>query len=227
MGALDWMGSRAVSVLRFGLGRAVTRPGPRPAQRLELYEFEACPFCRKVREGLSMLDLEVLIHPCPKRGARFRPALRERGGREQFPYLVDPEAGVELYESDAILAHLFARYGDGAVPLAYRLGPLTDLGAVLAGIPRAAHGVWARPSSLPTSPLELWSFEASARCRLVRERLCELELPYVLHNSARRARGVDPAAAEPLPRLVDPGRGEAISGVREILAYLDREYALG
>jgi len=217
-------------VLRFGLGRTLVGPGRRPAQRLELYEFEACPFCRKVREALSMLDLDVLVYPCPKRGTRFRPELRQRGGREQFPYLVDPGADAEFYESDAIIAHLFERYGDGPVPLAYRLGPLTDVGAVLAGFPRAAHGVLARPSVRPVSPLELWSYEASAGSRLVRERLCELELPYVLHNSARGRRGdaQDPGARAgwAVPRLFDPGREQTVESADDILTYLDREYAL-
>lgn len=230
MGALDRVSSLAVSTLRFGLGRAVVAPGPRPEQRLELYEFEACPFCRKVREALSMLDLEAVVYPCPKRGTRFRPRLRERGGREQFPYLVDPGAGTELYESDAIIAHLFERYGAGAVPLSYRLGPLTDLGVVLAGAPRAAHGVLARDSKCPETPLELWSFEASPGCRLVRERLCELELPYLLHNVAKGSRRDQPPSrvpgVSPVPRLFDPNRERTLLGVDEIVAHLESEYAL-
>ena len=38
----------------------------RPQKLLELYEFEGCPFCRKVREAISVLDLDVTIYPCPK-----------------------------------------------------------------------------------------------------------------------------------------------------------------
>lgn len=33
---------------------------------LLLYEFEACPFCRKVREAITILDLDVIFYPCPR-----------------------------------------------------------------------------------------------------------------------------------------------------------------
>ena len=38
---------------------ATFHPCARPQVRLKLYEFEACPFCRKVREALCALDLDV------------------------------------------------------------------------------------------------------------------------------------------------------------------------
>lgn len=228
--ALDVAGAFAVSVARLGAGRAVVALGPRPEKRLELFEFEACPFCRKVREALSLLDLEALVRPCPKRGERFRPGLVERGGRAQFPYLIDASAGVEMYESDAIVAHLFERYGAGPAPLWLRLGPATDVPAGLAGLPRAARGVLPKASRAPERPLELWSFEASPYCRLVRERLCELELPYVLHNvavgSAHREELARLAGRVQVPYLVDPNTGAAMLESADIVAYLDRQYAL-
>jgi glutathione S-transferase len=182
-----------------------------------------------VRETLSILDLEVDVYPCPKRGSRFRPGVVERGGREQFPYLIDAGAGVELYESDAIIAYLFANYGAGPAPLSYRLGPLTDVAAVLAGAPRAARGVFARPSQRPERPLELWSFESSPACRLVREKLCELEIPYVLHNAARgsdrRAQPAGGRAEAELPRLFDPNGKWLLMGTRAIQGHLEQRYA--
>ena len=68
--ALDVTTSIGSSVLRLGAGRKVGAVGKRPETPLELYEFEACPYCRKVREALSILDLDILIYPCPKGGAR-------------------------------------------------------------------------------------------------------------------------------------------------------------
>ena len=51
------------SIARLGGGLSVTaKLGARPAKPLELYEFEACPFCRKVRETLTFLDLEALMY---------------------------------------------------------------------------------------------------------------------------------------------------------------------
>ena len=39
------------TVARLGYAERVGSLGPRPEKPLELYEFEACPFCRKVREA--------------------------------------------------------------------------------------------------------------------------------------------------------------------------------
>ena len=58
-------------------------------------------------------------HPAPspalQDGPTFRPEANARGGKKQFPYLVDPSPGVEMYESDAIISYLFEKYGDGKV----------------------------------------------------------------------------------------------------------------
>ena len=102
--ALDVATSLAATIARAGTGMQVGALGPRPEQPLQLYEFEACPFCRKVREALSVLDLDADVRPCPKRGPRFRAEVQRRGGKAQFPWLVDPNAGIEMYESDAIVS---------------------------------------------------------------------------------------------------------------------------
>ena len=142
---LDVTTSFLASGARLASGMRVGPLGPRPELPLELYEFEACPFCRKVREALSILDLDAHIRPCPKNGPRFRPHVVERGGKAQFPYLVDPNTGKEMYESDDILRYLFERYGDGGVPLALAAGPFTLASAAAAGFLRPGFGpicVW-------------------------------------------------------------------------------------
>lgn len=224
----SWTGS----VLRFGGGLRALRSklGPRPEQLLELYEFEACPFCRKAREALTALDLEALIKPCPKGGTRFRPEVASRGGKQLFPYLVDPNAGVEMYESDDIIRHLFTRYGTGAPPISLRLGPLTMVSSMLSSLPRATHGARARPSRAPAEPLHLWSFEASPYCRLAREALCELELPYVVHNVGKGSPGREAFVARSgkmmVPYLADPNTGVEMHESRDIILYLNERYAL-
>ena len=55
------LGAAAATAVRLGLGGRVGASGPRPAHELVLYEFEWCPFCRKVREALVWLDLDVLM----------------------------------------------------------------------------------------------------------------------------------------------------------------------
>ena len=227
---VDLATSYAASVARLGAGMAVEPLGQRPARTLELYEFEACPFCRKVREALSMLDLEVLVQPCPKGGGRFREVVVSRGGKAQFPWLVDPNTGCEMYESDAIVRYLFATYGSGPVPWSLGLGPITTAGEMLASAFRPGAGGRYRPARQPRVPLELWSFEASPYCRLVREVLSSLELPYLLHNVAKgspsREGFVRRSGAMQVPYLIDPNTGVAMFESAEIVAYLDRTYAI-
>lgn len=219
----------AVSVLRGGAGMSVLAVGHRPQKPLELYEFEGCPYCRKVRELLSNLDLEAIIYPCPKGGTRFRPKVRELGGKEQFPYLVDPNTDTMLYESEAIIRHLSKHYGRGEIPLLQTLGPLNSGIAFVAGAPRGARGTAARPSRAPKEPLELYSFEASPFCRLVREVLSELEIPYVLHNVAKKSPSRNAFVARSgkmmVPYLVDPNTGSAMFESADIMRYLEKTYA--
>jgi len=230
MRALDVGSSLAVSVARLGTGMAVGALGPRPARPLELYEFEACPYCRKVREALSILDLDAVVYPCPKGGPRWRPEVVRRGGKAQFPYLVDPNAGRELYESDDIVRHLFATYGAGAPPALLRLGILTDVGSGIASVFRPASGARYRIARQPERPLELWSFEASPFCRLVRETLSELELPYLLHNVAKGSPKRDAFVARSgkmmVPYLADPNTGTAMFESADIVQYLETTYAV-
>jgi len=227
--ALDVATSLAASAARLGGGMRVGPLGRRPKRRLELYEFEACPYCRKVREALSALDLEAMIYPCPKNGPRFRVEVARRGGKMQFPYLIDPNTDTALYESDEIVTYLFDQYGDGAVPLALRLGPLTDVTSMVASAWRPAFGARYQPAKQPAKPLELYSFEASPFCRIVRERLCALEIPYVLHNVAKgspsRVAFIQRSGKMMVPYLADPNTGTAMFESADIVAYLDRTYA--
>ena len=108
--ALDVVTSVAATLARAGAGTAAEAPAQRPVETLELYDFEACPFCRRAREALSELDLDAIVYPCPKGGTRFRPKARELGGKEQFPYLVDSNTQTAMYESADIVTFLERRF---------------------------------------------------------------------------------------------------------------------
>jgi len=226
--AFDVGTSIAATLARLAQGAAVGALGTRPEQPLVLYEFESCPFCRKVREALTVLDLDAEIRPCPKGGTRFRPELIERGGKAQFPYLIDPNTGKEMYESDDINRTLFAQYGETGVPRLLS-GNLAVLTGSLASAWRLGRGTQARPSKRPEQLLELWSFEASPFSRLVRETLCELELPYRLHNvgkgSPRRSAFVQRSGRMMVPFLVDPNHGIEMFESADIVTYLEERYA--
>ncbi len=195
----------------------VAELGHRPEQPLELYEYEACPFCRRVRVVLSMLDLDVVIYSCPRGGQRFRPVAERLGGYQQFPYLVDPNSGVQMYESADIVDYLVATYGVGTLPDP----PRSEFPAC--GLSRTL------PSRAPAQPLELFGFETSPECAMVRDVLCELELPYLCRNAAdgsgKRDELRDRCGIDEMPFLFDANTGKAIGGGSEISDYLEAEYA--
>lgn len=228
---LDVGTSLATSVFRLGAGLTVTRTARQPEKLLEVYEYEGCPFCRKVREALTMLDLDAMVFPCPRGGNRYRPEVQKRGGKAMFPYLVDPNTGTSMYESDAINRYLAVTYGNGTVPTLLALGPLTTLSSGMASIARGTRGGRAMPSRLPEKTLELWSYDASPYCRLVREALCELEIPYVLHNVARgsshRPAFIARSHRMMVPYLADPNTGTEMFESADIVAYLHRTYGQG
>lgn len=226
---LDITTSMLATVARLGYAEQVGVLSPRPQKPVELYDFEACPFCRKVREALTVLDLDAIIYPCPKGGPRFREEVKRRGGKAQFPYLVDPNRGREMYESDDITRYLFATYGPGAVPFMLAAGPLTNATASTASIMRLWRGSFYRRSTPPPVLLEWYSYEGSPFCCIVREVLCELEIPYLLHNvakgSPKREALVKLAGKMQVPYLVDPNHNVAMFESADIVAYLQATYA--
>jgi hypothetical protein len=123
------LASKLASKLRGGAGLRA-RPSRAPKQPLELYSFESSPYSRLVRERLCELELPWILRSFgkeqladwgpptarftlkewkPKAGGRREKMLKDTG-KAQVPYLIDPNAGVELFESTAILAHLDASY---------------------------------------------------------------------------------------------------------------------
>jgi glutathione S-transferase len=243
--------SVASSTLEAWRGTSVVHQAQQPAQYLQLYDMEGSPYCRFVREALSALGLDVQILPCPAGGKRFRPEAKKLGGKRQFPLLVDPNTGTTMYESADIVNYLFATYGPGKTPLTYRRGPIRPAFSALATAARGLRGIKARPAKVPDQDLHLWSFESSPYTRLVRERLTELELPYVLHNIGKEqwadmgpaTMRVKPGPYVPkaggkreallarlgrvqVPYLEDPNTGVKMFESREIIAYLEKTYAL-
>ena len=157
----------------------IARPaGAVPKEPIILYEFEACPFCRRVREALSQLDLTVEVRPCPKDAVKHRTEVEAMGGKLTFPFLVDPntEAGEGgLYESEDICRYLYATYGNGAefpegiISTTVLTGWMPTLLRAGRGMTRYANATTHADADL--KPLTLFNYEGNQFARLAREAL--------------------------------------------------------
>lgn len=76
---------------------------------IELYQKEECPYCAKVRQFLSDNHIDWIAHSAPA-GSSARAKMVEMGGKEQVPFLHDPEKKVTMYESDDIIEYLQENY---------------------------------------------------------------------------------------------------------------------
>ena len=125
----SWLAS-ALMLRRSGIGGMKARPSIASKQPLVLYSFEASPYSKPVRARLCELELPYLLRNTgkgawtdmgpasfrdrlfkgPQGTTRHRRWLSEHTGRVQVPYLIDPNTGTALYESQAILDYLDRSY---------------------------------------------------------------------------------------------------------------------
>lgn len=214
----------------------------RPAEMLQIYEFESCPYCRKVRELVNCLDLDATFYPVTDRSgaedawrAKAQVVADEYGleGRQRFPLLEDPGAKVAMYESDDIIAYLMKNYGGGEdVPLMLRLGPVTTITAGLASLARGgAGGGYNAPASARKAeqPIDFYGYEPSPFSKVVRERLCELGLAHNWYTTPRgsptRQMMWDKTGTFQAPYIEDPNTGVKMFESTQIIEYLNETYA--
>ena len=232
-----------------------------PLPTLTLYELEGCGACRRVREAICMLDVACVMRPCPLCATRNRlsAAMAQLGVTHdshgsvhvedaQLPYLEDSRTGAKLTGADSIITYLYSEYLDGAVPSPLvRPGLMASICAQVAvnargtadGYPSTtssyrrgpAGAFYSRPSHQPTKPLQLWAYEASPFCSVVREALSQLELPYVLQpcarGSPRRTQLMHRSGGKfQVPYLEDANTGTAMFESAEIIKYLRTEYSV-
>lgn len=231
-------------------GCLVIKPIAQPEKPLILYDMEACPYCRRVREVLTALHLDAEIRPCPKGGRFFRPDAEAIGGKQQFPLLVDQNTDRVIYESDDIIEYLFREYAGRSVPRYFQSRAWQPVLNSLGSAASEMRGLRAISGQRPEQGLHLWSFEGSPFSRLVREKLCELEIPYTLHNLGKEHwTEIGPAKQRiklgeykprpggkrdaffqqhgrvQVPYLEDPNTGVQLFESGRILAYLNKQYA--
>ena len=183
-------------LLRGGLGNMGTPTPIQPDKSLILYEHEACPYSRRVREVMTHLNLDYESRPSPHKGHVYRDELKELAGKAQVPFLIDEnnESNEEMLDSQAIIDHLFAHYSkEGSTPKKYQstngdnaslINKSASLVSMMRGV-KADHPKKNEARGKPDEPLHLYGLEASPFCRLVREKLSELEVGYINYNVAR------------------------------------------
>jgi len=219
----------------------VLASAPRPVQPLILYEYDASPFCKRVRETMNILDLTVEYRPCPgARGGKFSQQMLERTGRQTLPFLIDPNTGAEMFESGDIIDYLLDTYGPSpdvfdrkalwtVTNEAFAVATATQV-AILRGFPGAQRQPNARPDNEEMKPLELWGYECSPFVRPVREKLGSLCLPHKMvscsRGSANRDLMVQKTGRFQVPYLVDPNTGIEMFEGPEIVEYLEAAYTI-
>ncbi len=80
-----------------------------PDEMLEVYQFEGCPYCKKVREKLTELQIDFIARQVEPSGDRAR--VKEISGQTGVPVLVDPNTDTVMPESDDIVDYLEEHYG--------------------------------------------------------------------------------------------------------------------
>lgn len=249
---INVLASVATSSLAIWRGTNVVLQAQQPPMPIKLYDIESSPPCRAVREALTALGLDVEIYPCPKGGKRFRREAERLAGKQQFPLLIDTNTGTLLNEPAAIIEYLYQTYAGGiAAPKSRVPAAISAKLNLASSLVRVLHGTRYQRAKPPEQLLELWSFESSPFSRLVRERLTELELPYLLHNIGKEqladmgpaAMRLRPGPYRPkaggrrekvlaqfgrvqAPYLEDPNTGAKLYESAKIIDYLDSEYAL-
>ena len=247
-------------LMRGGRGNMGTPTPMQPEKSLILYEHEACPYSRRVREVMTYLNLDFESRPSPHKGHVYRDELKARAGKAQVPFLLDENTGDEILDSQAIIDHLFAQYSKkGTTPRKFQkssdadnatlINKLASMASMMRGV-KADHPKKNQARGKADKPLHLYGFEASPFCRLVRERLSELEVGYVNHSVAREqiqdigGFGVrlnigeyqpikggkrdqlmnDVMPKLQFPYLIDPNTDTQMYESKDIINYLDETY---
>lgn len=246
----DVASSILASTLRKWRGTNSSKCTVAPEKLIEFYDREGCGRCRLVREALTELNLDAQIYPVPSQGSRFRQQLKDVSGAEVIPFLYDPNTEKKVTGAGAIVKYLFSEYLSKEPPQALEENSVNLSRSEWASRVRGDHGVYAVPSKQPEAMLELFSFESSPYSRLVRERLSELEIPYIVRQLGKQQRAdmgpsnfrmhLGPYKPIPgtrresffkqygnvqVPFLKDQNTGSELFESADILVYLDKTYA--
>ncbi|MDX2421421.1 MAG: glutathione S-transferase N-terminal domain-containing protein [Amphritea sp.] len=119
MAFIRWFLGRIILLLNFVFRPRTIKRDPEQQRELDLrtahlslYQYEACPFCVKVRRALRRNGLNIELRDA-KKVDLYRQELLEGGGRLKVPCLRIDEADGEvrwMYESSDIIHYLEQAY---------------------------------------------------------------------------------------------------------------------
>ena len=243
---LDTLTSGLASIVRMPGGVTVSSSQEGGPTLKVLYDIENDAACRRVRERITEYDLVVstVVPSAPNSRvftSGYKYALPQ--GTEIPRLVIANEEGQEVTLSgeEEILAFLDDEFAANKAsetsesPLPPEVVEIwLKIGNVLATILRTGRGSQVSPAAklgdLPSKQLVLYSYEGNQFCRLVREVLTELDLPYELRSagkeSPRRAELAQiTGGSSQCPYLLDPNQDVAMAESADIIAYLYKNYA--
>ena len=119
MTVIRWVLGRIILLIDFlTTPRSTNRPADQQTMidqqtaNMALYQYQACPFCVKVRRALKRHSLNIEIRDA-KRDQQFRQELEQQGGQLKVPCLKIIDDNGEsrwMYESGDIIRYLEGRF---------------------------------------------------------------------------------------------------------------------
>uniref|UniRef100_A0A7S3V3X1 GST N-terminal domain-containing protein n=2 Tax=Chaetoceros debilis TaxID=122233 RepID=A0A7S3V3X1_9STRA len=251
--SFDTLTSGLASIARLPFGTIVSGDAKStPPPILALYDKEGSNECRVVRERITELDLVVdVVVPSATNSRVFNDEnyeyfLGKDSSAATVPRLIVQKEDIEetLVGADKIITYFEEIYGERPPVVDENdeeikkqvVSALILFAENLPSLFRYNRGNTVAGCALPPSKpmpsmLVLYSYEGNQFCRLVREVLTELDVPYTLKSagkgSTRRTELSDiTGGSTQCPYLMDPNTGKNISDSKDIIQYLYKNYAL-
>jgi anaphase-promoting complex subunit 7 len=246
---LDTLTSGLASIARFPGGVTVLEnayaiPVNRKPKLRQLFDIENSPACRKVREKITELDLTVeLVVPAAPNSRVFTDKSYEFYLPEgtEIPRMVLIEPGEEeilLSGYEEIVSYFEDKYELPVTTVEdtkeQAIYIVREIGGYISTLLRVGRGMRVTPAAInaprPSKALVLYSYEGNQFCRLVREVLTELDLPYELRSAGKQSPRRDELAeltggSSQCPYLLDPNTNQALAESSDIAQYLYKTYA--
>lgn len=225
------------SMIRLRDCSSVLSPSMQPKKKLVLYDNESCPYCKRVREMLNLLDITYECRPCFETNKNAW-GMNNSNQNLLLPYLYDPNLDDTTFGDDEIIHKLLDRYGPppsewdrkALWPIEFKAFSVitSQLATCVRGNPGVRQQTNARSDNDQMRPIELWGYECSPFVRPVKEKLCTLCLPHTVvscsRGSSNRDKMVELTGRFQVPYIVDPNTGIEMFEGAEIVEYLEAVY---